>query len=411
MTEFLQVITTDQFVERLAVFPRLSSERVPLDESLGRILAEDVLSPENLPESARSTVDGYAVRAEDTFGASSSIPALLDIAGSVDMGTMPDLKLKSGQAAQIATGGFLPEGADAVVMVEYSNPIGAGSIEILRPLTTGSNVLSCGEDVKAGEPVAPAGRKIRPYEIGLLAALGITEVTVHRIPRVMVVSTGDEVIPIQGQPRPGQIRDANSHSLAALIRAEGGMPIGFDIVPDQAHRLRATLEQGLEKADLVVLSGGSSVGTRDLLVEVAMSLPGAEMLAHGVRIRPGKPTLLVRHRDKAILGLPGHPVSALIVARIFLAPFLKYLQGGRLEKGPAGHRTKARLATAIHSTSGLEEYVRVRLETKEDGIVLAHPVFGKSGVLSTLVKATGVVVVPMNIEGLAKGDEVEAITI
>jgi molybdopterin molybdotransferase len=411
LTEFLQVITADQFMAKLAGFPRLSQERVSLDDSLGRVLAQDALSSENLPEGARSTVDGYAVRAEDTFGASSSIPALFDVAGSIDMGTVPDLTLRPGQAAQIATGGFLPQGADAVVMVEYSNPIGAGCVEILRPLTLGSNVLSCGEDIRTGGVAVPAGRKIRPFEIGLLAALGIMELPVTRIPRVAVISTGDEVIPIGERPRPGQIRDANSHSIRALIRAGGGNPVGFQIVPDQADRLRTTLTQSLEEADLVVLSGGSSVGARDLLVDVAMSLPGAELLAHGVRIRPGKPTLLVRHRDKAILGLPGHPVSALIIAQIFLAPFLQYLQGCPLAKGPAGPRVAAELAAAIHSTSGLEEYVRVRLEDRGDGIVLAHPVFGKSGMLSTLVKAAGIVVVPMNVEGLSKGEAVEAITI
>jgi molybdopterin molybdotransferase len=411
LTEFLHVITTDQFIELLRRFKRPASERVALDFSLDRSLAEDGIAPENLPERARSTVDGYAVCAEDTFGASDSIPALLEVAGAVEMGTIPDFSIRSGQAAQIPTGGFLPAGADAVIMVEYTNPAGRNNIEITRPLTVRTNVLEKGEDVKSGDVIVTAGRTLRPCEIGLLAALGITEVSVYRRPRVAVISTGDEVVPIECTPEPGQIRDANAHSISALIRAAGGEAIGFKIIPDNAVKLRMALEQGLAQADLVVLSGGSSVGTRDLMVEVAAGLPEAEVLAHGVSIRPGKPTLLASQQGKAIIGLPGHPVSALMVAQIFLTPFLKYLQGSELKKGPLGQRVKAVLAVSIHSTIGLEEYVRVRLVAGTDSGWYAHPVFGKSGMLSTMVKAGGVVVVPMHVEGLAKGELVEVIQI
>lgn len=409
MPEFLHVITADQFIERLGRFARLSSERVSLDAALYRHLAADVFAPEDLPERARSTVDGYAVRAEDTFGASDSLPALLEVVAAVEMGTMPDIVLRAGQAAQIPTGGFLPAGADAVVMVEYTNPVGGNSVEVTRPLTVRTNILNQGEDVRAGEEVMPRGSTLRPQEVGLLAALGITKVQVYRQPRVAVISTGDEVVPIDRAPGAGQIRDANAHSISALVRGSGAEPMSFDIVPDDAPMLREALEHGLARADIVVLSGGSSVGARDLMVDVVAALPGVEVLAHGVAVRPGKPTLLADQKGKAIFGLPGHPVSALLVASVFLAPFLKYLQGGNLEKGPPGQRLKAALPTSIHSTIGLEEFVRVRLEETADGGYCAHPIFGKSGMLSTMVKATGVIVVPMHAEGFARGEVVEVI--
>ena len=409
MPEFLHVVTTDQFIRQLGRFPRLLSERIPLDASLHRFPAEDVTAPEDLPAGARSMVDGYAVCAKDTFGASGSIPALVEVVAAVEMGTVPDAAIGAGQAAQIPTGGYLPPGSDAVVMVEYTKPVDDHTIEVMRPVTVGANVLERGEDVRSGETVVFAGSILRPQEAGLLAALGITEVSVYRRPRVAVISTGDEVVPVAQKPAPGQIRDANAHSISALIRASGAEPIRFDIVPDDAAMLREALEDGLAQADVVVLSGGSSVGARDLIVDVVAGLPGVEVLVHGVSIRPGKPTLLAGNKGKAIFGLPGHPVSALIAAQVFLAPFLKYQQGGTLEKGPLGQRIKAVLATSIHSTIGLEEFIRVRLEESADGSCSARPVFGKSAMLSTMVKANGVVVVPMHSEGFAKGEIVHVV--
>ena len=409
MTEFFHVVPSDKFIQLLGSFGRLPSERVQLDSSLNRILSEEVVSPEDLPESARSTVDGFAVHAEDTFGASDSIPALLNLAGAVPMGVMPDFILKAGEAAQIPTGGFLPRGADAVVMVEYTNPAGLDAIEVARPVTLRTNVLEKGEDAKAGETLLAPGRKMRAQEIGFLAAMGITEVEAYKRPAVAVISSGDEVVPIERRPELGRIRDANGHSISALIRSSGAEPVVFDIVPDNASMLAETLRDALARADVVTISGGSSVGIRDLMVEVVSGLPGVEVLAHGVAIRPGKPTLLANQRGKSIIGLPGHPVSALIVAQVFLAPFLRYLQGAELKKGPIGHPMAAALATSIHSTIGLEEFVRVRLEETADGTYAAYPVFGKSGMLSTMVKAEGIITVPMNSEGLSKGEAVQVI--
>jgi molybdopterin molybdotransferase len=409
LTEFFRVITADQMIQLFNRFNRLDSELVPLDQSLHRVVAKNLISHEDLPEAARSTVDGFAVCAEDTFGASDSIPALLEVIGSIVMGTMPDFELSAGQAAQIPTGGFLPKGADAVVMVEYTNPAGPNNIEITRPVTIKSNVLERGEDAKSGDVLLKDGRILRPQEIGFLAALGITEVPVYRQPQVAVISSGDEVIPMDRKPEMGQIRDANSHAISALIRACGALPIPLDIVPDNAKMLSDALKKGLQQADVVVLSGGSSVGMRDLMVDVVSNSPGVEILAHGVAIRPGKPTLLADQKGKAIVGLPGHPVSALIVAQVFLAPFLRYLQGDRLVKGPRGPRIQAKLATSVHSTIGLEEYIRVRIEETAEGDYTAFPIFGKSGMLSTMVKATGTILIPMNTEGFSKGSVVQII--
>jgi molybdopterin molybdotransferase len=409
LTEFFHVITADQMIQLLGRFGRLNSELTALDEALHRIAAEDLISPEDLPEGPRSTVDGFAVRAEDTFGASDSIPAFLEVIASVAMGTMPGFKIGAGQAAQIPTGGFLPQGADAVVMVEYTNPAGDTSIEVTRPVTVKSNVLEQGEDARLGEPMLNAGKILRPQEIGFLAALGMTKVSVYRQPRVAILSSGDEVIPMDCKPELGQIRDANSHAISALVRDCGAKPIPFDIVPDNAEMLSEALDKALRQTDVVVLSGGSSVGARDLMVDVVSGLPEVEILAHGVAIRPGKPTLLAGERGKAIVGLPGHPVSALIVAQVFLAPFLRYLQGDTLAKGPLGHRVQATLTTSVPSIIGLEEYIRVRIEETAENTWFASPIFGKSGMLSTMVRATGIVRIPMNSEGIPKGTVVQII--
>ncbi|MEW6363014.1 MAG: gephyrin-like molybdotransferase Glp [Acidobacteriota bacterium] len=407
MAEFLRVITSDQFVQKLDVFPRLAAETVSIDDSLDRTVACDIASPEDLPEAPRSTMDGFAVRAADTFGASSSIPALLTISGDVRMGLIPAFGVRSGEAARIPTGGFVPKGADAVVMVEHTD-CRDEFVEIFRPVTVGENVLEKSEDVSRGETLFQCGRQVRSCDVGLLAALGITELQVFRRPKVAVVSTGDEVVPIDRRPQPGQIRDANMHSVAALVRACGGEPIAHGIVTDEEAVLRETLLVGLSGADVLAISGGSSVGERDLMLKVVSELPGAEVLAHGVAIRPGKPTLLARIGDRAVFGLPGHPVSAWVVAAVFLAPFLRYLQGEPLRRGPLGRRVAATLSASVHSVPGLEVYMRVRLETGSGGLV-AVPLFGKSSMLSTLARADALLRVPLHSEGLAKGETVEVV--
>jgi molybdopterin molybdotransferase len=409
MTEFLEIVTSDELRRRLGTFARVSSERISLDNAIGRYLAEDVLSPEDLPERPRSTVDGYAVKANDTFGASDSLPALLRVSGAVEMGKQPDIAVEAGSSVQIPTGGFLPSGADAVVMVEYTDRVDSSHIEVAKPVTLRANVLDQGEDARKGTPVLPSGRRVRAQEVGFLAALGIREVSVFRRVRLAVISTGDEIVPVQCKPAPGQIRDANGHSIAALVRGCGAEVTLLPIVPDNESALRRTIEFALEHYDVVVLSGGSSVGMRDLVVDVLSTLPRIEILAHGIAIRPGKPALFARRDNKAIVDLPGHPVSALIVAHVFLAPLLEYLQGGPVKKGPLGTRVAGRLATSMHSTIGLEEYVRVRLVPDSEGQCEVHPVFGKSSMLSTMVRADGLLVIPSQAEGLSAGEAVEVV--
>lgn len=403
-TEFFVVKTPAELCQALESFPRLPPRRAALDEARGAVLARELVAREDLPDADRSTMDGFAVQAADTFGASDSSPLPLELVGSIAMGELSALTVGRGQAAHIPTGGYLPDGADAVLMKEHASAAGPSAIEVSRPVTTGENVLLCGEDLTAGEVILPAGRRLEPWDIGLLAAQGITEVEIGTRPRVRVLSTGDELVPIESKPAAGQIRDANAHAVAALLRANGCAAEIGDIVADRAATLRAALEEGLRHADLVVLSGGSSVGEKDLMPSVVSSL-GAEVLLHGVAMRPGKPTLLARAGDKAIFGLPGHPVSALVVAHVFLVTFVRYLAGAPMRQGPLGARIRARLATSIHSVRGREEYVRVRLDEGPTAV----PLFGKSAMLSSLVRANGYVVVPIQAEGVARGDEVEVV--
>ncbi len=409
MTEFFKVATPDQVFEVLRGFNRLGVDTVPLDMALGRVCGADIVSTEDLPPLPRSTMDGFAVRAADTFGASDSIPALLDVAGAVVMGQISGISIVRNQAAAIPTGGFLPEGADAVVMVEYTNPAGESAIEVTRPVSPGENVLGRAEDVALGECVIRTGKRLLPQEIGLLAGLGITQVPVYRRPKTAILSTGDEIIPVADFPTRGRIRDINTHSIAGLVREAGGEAEMLGIVPDDPARLRAALEEALDSADVVALSGGSSVGDRDHMVHVVSSLPHALVHAHGVAISPGKPTLIASVGGKPVFGLPGHPVSALLVAKVFLVPFLLYLEGEELERrSGGGRRVRATLVVSVHSAQGREDYVRVKIEESK-GVISARPVFGKSGMLSTLVKADGFFVVPMHAEGIPAGETVDVI--
>jgi molybdopterin molybdotransferase len=406
LPEFFKVATPEQVFEALSGFSRLTVETVPLDAALRRVCGADIASPEDLPPLPRSTMDGYAVRAADTFGASDSIPAFLDVAGAIAMGQLPDIDIGRNLAAAIPTGGFLPQGSDAVVMVEYTSPVGDGAIEVSRPVTTGENVLGKAEDVARGECVIFAGKRLLPQDIGLLAGLGITQVAVYRRPKAAVISTGDEIVPVTDAPPPGRIRDINSHSIAALVRASGGEAEMFDIVPDDPALLRTALEKALGSADFVVLSGGSSVGERDHMVNVVSSMPAAVVYAHGIAISPGKPTLIASVDGKPVFGLPGHPVSALVVAQVFLAPFIRYLEGEELKRRPAGTLVRAALGASVHSAQGREEYIRVKIEDR-DGQIGARPVLGKSGMLSTLVEADGFFIVPIHAEGIPTGEMVD----
>lgn len=404
MKSFLTLKPVDEILSFIEACAPLSAERVPLDDSAGRRLAEDLISPENLPGFARSTVDGYAVRARDVFGAQEGSPALLECVGECPMGRAPEFSLLEGQTARIMTGGMLPEGADCVVMVEYSRPAGKNMVELIRSQAPGDHVLEADEDASCGSVLLPAGTRLRPQEIGLLAALGQCVVPVFRRPRVAIVSTGDEVVPFTQKPAPGQVRDVNSHSLAALCRSAGGEVSMEGLVRDDMAALESVVRGALSRADVVLLSGGSSAGMRDHTVDIFRAMPQSELLAHGVAISPGKPFILARSGAAWLMGLPGHVSSALVCARVFLLPLLRRLQGGREGMTPS---VPAVLSRSVASAQGRRDFIRVRLSRTEKGWT-AEPVTTPSGLISGLVSADALVVCPENSEGLYAGQEVSA---
>ena len=405
MREFFNVVPPDEalttLLDRLEVSVR--GEIVPTARALGRVTAEEVVSPEDLPPYPRSTMDGYSVRARDTFGASESLPAFCDVVGEVAMGSQPQVFLSTGQAAVAYTGGMLAGGADAVVMVENTQQASDGSIEVLRPVAPGENVIQVGEDAKVGDTVIPKGRLIRAQDVGVLYGLGITEVAVAQRPKVAIVSTGDELVPPDHTPGSGQVRDINSYSVAALVQDAGGVPIHIGLVSDDYAFQRQAAVDGLERGDVLIFSAGSSVSNRDMTVRVLDELGEPGVLVHGIAHKPGKPTIVALVDGKPAFGLPGNPVSAMVVFGILVRPVIQALMGRR--EAPVTRGVHARLTKDIRSATGREDHVQVKLVESEDGLV-ADPVFGKSNLISTLVEADGVVVVPLDDGGLYAGDEV-----
>ncbi|MGD9610852.1 MAG: gephyrin-like molybdotransferase Glp [Desulfovibrionaceae bacterium] len=399
---FFRAVSTADFTDLLRGFAPLGAETVDLDQAHGRFLAEDIVPAENLPAADRASMDGYAVRAAEVFGAGETNPAYLDLAMDIPIGTRPEKPLPPGGCARIVTGALLPTGADAVVMVEYTEDMGAGAIEIRRPVAPGDNVLLAGEDASEGRLVLAAGTRLRPQEIGMLAALGHARVAVGQRPRVAVLSTGDELVPITATPTPGQIRDVNTHALLAMVRAAGAEPTAFPLVPDDLDGIHAALETATAQYDLTLLSGGSSVGARDYTLDALCRL-GADILAHGVAISPGKPTILGRVGGKPVLGLPGQVASAQVVMLIFGLPLVRHLAGDivAFDREPATF--PAELSRNVASTQGREDHVRVCLEQRSGQPPLAHPVLGKSGLLKTLLLADGLITIPADREGLVGG--------
>jgi molybdopterin molybdotransferase len=401
---FFNLASPTEFAELLQGFAPVGVEPVSLANAHNRVLAEDLLSPEDLPPAPRSCMDGYAVRAADLFGASESNPGYLDCVAQIAIDKAPEFVLAPGQCAAIPTGGVLPQGADAVAMVEHAHELGAGGVEFFKSLTPTENVMLQGEDAAIGQLALERGRRLRSPEIGLLAGLGALRFTVHKTPRVAILSTGDELAPPEAAPKPGQVRDVNSLALACLVAEAQAEPIPLGIVKDEFDSLRAALAQALERSDCVLISGGSSIGLRDLTVQVLESLPESRILAHGVAISPGKPTILAEVAGKPVLGLPGQVTSAQIVLLVFGQPLLRHLAGETNAFDPARRPVRtAVLAQNLASKPGREDYVRVRLEARENEPPLAWPLAGKSGLLKTLVQAHGLIRVPANREGLRSG--------
>ena len=399
----LTVMTPEELLTRIAnTFGPLDRppETVGLDRALGRVLARDILAEEYVPGFDRSTVDGYALRGADTFGCSESIPALLTCTGAVEMGKEPTFAVGPYQCGAIPTGGALPEGADAVQMVEHTEDYGGGEIGIVKSVPPGANLIFKGDDVKPGDLVLRKGRRLEPQDIGALAALGVTQVPVVPKLRVGLISTGDELVPPEGDPGPGQVRDVNGPLVAALLAQAGAEAVPLGIVPDREELLREAVEKALERCHCVVLSGGSSVGEKDAACRVMASL--GEVLCHGVAMKPGKPTLLGKAGGKPILGLPGHPVAALFTAKLFLIPLLARLEG----RTWAERTVSARLAQTVPANHGRAQYTGVTLEEKPDGM-WAVPIWGKSGLITTLAGADGFFCVPRDREGIPAGEMVE----
>lgn len=409
MKGFFRVQTPDQLYRKLNRFNPLSSEEVSLEECLHRVLAEDIVSPVNLPEFPRSTVDGFALKAKDTYGASEKNPAVFQVVGEIPMGQISEIVLQEGEAVKIATGGMVPKGADAVEMIEYAEGVGPHTIHAFKTLSPFENVIQAGEDIKKGETVLRKGRPIRPQELGVLAGIGRTSLQVFLKPRVGVISSGDEIVPVEQQPRYGEVRDINRHTIVSMVKESGALPIFLGIAKDRLGELREKILQGLVQSDMLVITGGSSVGTLDLVSEVLRSFPKTEVLAHGLSIRPGKPTLLADVDGKPFLGLPGHPVSAMVIFHLIGKPILKILSGLSDETG-LPIRLKAKAGRNIPSVAGREDYVRVTLEAR-NGVLWAHPVFGKSGAISHLAQADALIKIEVHEEGLEEGEEAEVIFI
>lgn len=406
MTKFLKVITTSEVLSILEQFPPLPTETVLLENATGRVPAQAVHATENIPAFLRATMDGFAVQARDTFGAYETIPAFLEVCGKVEMGEAATQQLTPGKAIAIPTGGMLPPGADAVVMVEHTQPLDDRTIEVIRPAAPGDNVLQVGEDLRFGQEILPGGRRLRPQDVGVLAALGIASLEVYRRPRVAVLSTGDEIVATNTTPLPlGKVRDINSYALVGQLLQAGVQATLGGIVTDDLEQLTTTCREALADHDMVLLSGGSSVGARDYTIQVLESIANAEILFHGIAIRPGKPTILARVGSKIFWGLPGQPVSALTIFTAFVKPLLAKLEGERAKTVLQDATRIATLSTRLPSVHGRSDYASVMLEER-NGRLWATPLFGKSAMISVLVRADGYVKIPEHVEGLDQGAEV-----
>jgi len=374
-----------------------------------RVLAEDLYSQVDLPHFHRAAMDGYAVKAKDTFGASQSLPAYLKLAGVVEMGKEATQAINKGEAMRISTGGMMPPDADAVVMVEYTDETDGGLVEIHRSVSPWQNVIQIGDDIKKGEPIFPRGRRLRAHDLGALTGVGISSIHVHKRPRVALISTGDEIVDADSNPKPGQVRNINQHSLSGLIEEAGGELKDWGVVRDDRAQLTEAVGAALAWADAVLLSGGSSMGAKDIALETILSFTDSQFIFHGISIAPGKPTIFAKACGKPILGLPGYPVSALVIFDLFGAPLLRRLGGESLDALERFSRTvRARLKTNIASQIGREDYVRVVLE-RDGAAYVATPLPSKSGAIFTLVKADGMVCIELNRDGLEQGEETDVI--
>jgi molybdopterin molybdotransferase len=399
----LSVKTPDEVLSTInEVFhnTKLPGERVSIADACGRTLKEDVTAIEYVPGFNRSMVDGFAVRARDTFGCSDSIPALLRLAGEIHMGEAAQASLEADSCVTVWTGGEVPGGADAVVMLEYTEHYGDDTIGILKPVAPGNNVIFKGDDVSPGQTVLPAGLTLAPHDIGTLSALGVSQVTVSAKPLVGIISTGDELVDYTETPERGQIRDVNTKMLEAVASGAGGKAKSYGIIRDNEADLFSAVQTAVSECDIVLISGGSSVGMKDATARVIET--SGTLLLHGIAMKPGKPTILGVIDGKPVFGLPGHPVAAYFVAQLFVRPLVSLLMGSNDKK----HTIPAVISEAISSNHGRAEYIGVHLDIS-GAMVLARPIHSKSGLISSLAGSDGYICIPRDCEGLLKGSAVQ----
>jgi molybdopterin molybdotransferase len=411
MKNFFKVSNLNQVLESAAEFPIVEIEKIALTDAIDRRLAEDIIADADLPGFPRAVMDGYAVCASSVFGASGGNPAYLNVIGAVTMGKVPSFTVNPGESCKISTGGMLPKGADSVVMVEHTEKLDDDTIEVYRSIAPGQNVMLAGEDFSKNETLLCAGQLLRPQEIGLLAAFGNEKISVFRQPVIGVISTGDEVVPINAEPGIGEIRNINAYTLAGLIVKAGGVPADYGIVRDNFDELFKVCADALAQTDMVLISGGSSVGKHDYTVDVLKALPDSEIKVHGIDISPGKPTILAKAGGKAIWGMPGQVTSAMIVFEIVVRPFIEHISGLAPEyRKNKSYKLTARISRNVSSVQGRNDYLRVRLND-QNGVLWAEPVPGKSGLLNTMVQADGLVAIDLNTEGLVQGEVVSVILV
>ena len=376
------------------------TELVSLSCAMGRVLAEDISATEYVPDFDRSTVDGYAVRARDTFGCTDSIPAILPLQGEVFMGEGAEFDLNPEECVAVPTGGALPKGADSVVMVEYTEDYGDGTIGISKSAAPGQNMIFRGDDVFPGKVILKKGRVLSCQDIGALAAIGRVQVPVVKKITVGVISTGDELVPPEVVPGPGQVRDVNSPMLEAMLGAFGVQVINYGIVIDNEALLTEKVNKAAAECDAVLLSGGSSVGVKDAACRIIESM--GSLLLHGIAIKPGKPTIIGKAGPKPLVGLPGHPVAAYFVTKLFILPLLGRLMG-RVQEN---YTTTAKITESVSANHGRAQYHCCRLE-RRNGELYAYPIRGKSGLITTLAGADGYFCIDRDCEGLPQDAEIQ----
>ena len=380
--------------------PLGAAETVSLTAAMGRVLAEDIAATEYVPDFDRSTVDGYAVRARDTFGCTDAIPAILPLQGEVLMGEGAEFALNPEECVAVPTGGAVPKGADSVVMVEYTEDYGDGTIGISKSAAPGQNMIFRGDDVFPGKVVLEKGRVLSSQDIGALAAIGRVAVPVAKKLKIGVISTGDELVPPEQTPGPGQVRDVNSPMLEAMLTAYGAEVIIYGIVIVDEALLSEKVHAAVAECDAVLLSGGSSVGVKDAACRIIESM--GNLLMHGIAIKPGKPTILGKAGSKPLVGLPGHPVAAYFITKIFILPLLCRLTGRKQES----YTTTARVTESISANHGRAQVHCCRRESR-DGELWASPIRGKSGLITTLAGADGYFIIDRDCEGLPQGAQVQ----